>query len=185
MADKNSVSNFKQDAGNSQGGAFQQGHGNKQTSNVVINNNDSADPYAEAFEKFEALYEAMKENAPVLPDGPTLPPMNPDPLPEPVSVEDFRPVATTAPAFTEHEDHPEVVYSMVQTMQRNPEAATEEEQQSLYERLSSCVAKYATKENAIGALKITAAGVGALSSLAPPFNVIKAVCEAAVALGGP
>lgn len=99
---------------------------------------------------------------------------------EPVVFEDFD--SLEAEDVTDGSDHPAAVYGMVQNMQESDVTPTEDEQKSLWNRMTSSVKKYATKENGVKAMKIAVAGISAASSLAPPLGIIKSVLETTAAL---
>jgi len=138
----------------------------------------------------KAAFDAMIEEAGPLPTAPReIPSNDPEPvaaasaeLPDPVevSVDEF--MALDPVEYDAGEDHPANVYASIAQVHESETLPSEEEQKSLFSRMSSCVGKFATAENGVKALKIVASGVGALASLSPPMNIIKAVCETAASL---
>lgn len=95
-------------------------------------------------------------------------------LPAPVLIEDFESIEEVQ--FENDEDHPAAVYASFQSYSSAPpeEVPTEEEQKSLYQRMTSCVKKYATTENA---QKLCATAAGAIEVVAGglpfPWNLTK------------
>jgi len=85
------------------------------------------------------------------------------------------------PEFENNEDHPLMVKAMIDNMS---EDSTEEEQRSLFHRMTSSIKKYATSDAAIAAAKLTHVGIQALSVTPPPYNIIGPVLGAAIKMMG-
>jgi len=85
------------------------------------------------------------------------------------------------PEFENNEDHPLMVKAMIDNMS---EDASEEEQRSLFHKMTSSIKKYATSDVAIGAAKLTHVGIQALTVTPPPYNIIGPVLGAAIKMMG-
>jgi len=138
----------------------------------------------------KAAFDAMIEEAGPVPTAPReIPTNDPEPvaaasteLSDPVEVSIDELMALEPVEYDAGEDHPANVYASIAQVHESETLPSEEEQKGLFSRMSSCVKKFATKENSIKLMKIAVAGISATSSLLPPLGIVKAVLETTAAL---
>ena len=153
-----------------------------------ISNTNTVNNSNTIMQDVKAAFDAMIEEAGPLPTAPRdIPSNDPEPvaaaeLPDPVEVSVDDLMALEPVEYNDNEDHPANVYASIAQIHESETLPSEEEQKGLFSRMSSCVKKFATKENSVKLLKVVASGVGAMASLAPPLNVVKAVVETTAAL---
>ena len=153
-----------------------------------ISNTNTVNNSNTIMQDVKAAFDAMIEEAGPLPTAPRdIPSNDPVPvaaadLPDPVEVSVDELIALEPVEYNDNEDHPANVYASIAQIHESETLPSEEEQKGLFSRMSSCVKKFATKENSIKAMKVAVAAISATSSLLPPLGVVKAVLETTAAL---
>ena len=135
----------------------------------------------EIHEHLNELFNEMVTKAPELTSEQLEVIKEPEPIDTPKLSVGYDFTEEETPNFENNEDHPLAVKAMIENMS---DESSEEEQRSLFHRMTSSVKKYATSDVAIGAAKLTHVGIQALSVTPPPYNIIGPVLGAAIKMMG-